>query len=197
MELYVNGGQVDVTLENEKTIGDVLRSFEVTCEQNNAAVIGITVNGEKIDASSFDAESVKPLEKNTKIEFDVVTKEAVSQSFVKLTSLFNELADRMEQVPVELQSGKDKQAHESIRQLADNIETFCHTAALASLFPETYTAVVIDGKPFSKFFEEFSPILNDFEQALKSNDTVTVGDLSEYEICPRLRSIAKALEGFK
>ena len=44
------------------------------------------------------------------------------------------------------------------------------------------------------FFKEFSPILEDFEQALKSNDTVTVGDLSEYEICPRLLDISKSLE---
>ena len=35
---------------------------------------------------------------------------------------------------------------------------------------------------------------NDFEDALQNNDTVMLGDLSEYEICPRLKEISKALQ---
>ena len=34
----------------------------------------------------------------------------------------------------------------------------------------------------------------DFEDALQNNDTVMLGDLSEYEICPRLKEISKALQ---
>jgi len=46
MDLFVNGAKIDVTLEDEKTIGDVLRSFEATCEENDAAVIGIRADGQ-------------------------------------------------------------------------------------------------------------------------------------------------------
>ena len=35
MDFYVNGDKIDVQLEDEKTVGDVLKSFEITCEQNN------------------------------------------------------------------------------------------------------------------------------------------------------------------
>ena len=45
MDLFVNGAKIDVTLEGERTIGDVLRSFEATCEENDAAVIGIYIDG--------------------------------------------------------------------------------------------------------------------------------------------------------
>ena len=48
IEFYINGQQVDVQIEDEQTIGDVLKSFESTCEENNAAVIGITVDGKQI-----------------------------------------------------------------------------------------------------------------------------------------------------
>ena len=44
IQFYINGQSVDVQLEDEQTIGDVLKSFEKTCEENNAAVIGITVD---------------------------------------------------------------------------------------------------------------------------------------------------------
>lgn len=196
MDLFINGSKTDVTLEDEKTVGDVLRSFEATCEENDAAVIGIAVDGKKITAETFDACTQKPLQPSTKFEFEVVTKQAVSDSFKKLSSLFISLADRMEQVPVDLQCGKGKEASSAITQLADDIDLFCHTAALSSLFPDTYKAILIGGKPFSDFFAEFTPVLSQFESALQSNDTVSVGDLAEYEICPRLKAVAEALEVF-
>lgn len=193
MEFYVNDEKIDVTLENEQTIGDVLKSFETTCEQNNATVIGIDINGEKVTADSFDSISLKKLDDNMKFEFSMITKKAVFESFKKLSILFYELAKKMEQIPVDLQTGKDKQANISIKNLADSIEEFCHVAALASLFQE-YSNIKINGEPFNKFFNDLSPILADFEQALKNNDTISVGDLAEYEICPRLKDIAKTLE---
>jgi|WetSurMetagenome_2_1015567.scaffolds.fasta_scaffold95009_2 hypothetical protein len=195
MNFFVNGQEVDVTIEDEKTIGDILRSFELTCEKNDAAVIGITVDDKKITAETFDTVELYPLKKDSTFSFDVITKQAVSDSFHKLSTIFTELAVRMEQIPVNLQSGKDKEVRTAIATLADNIEDFCHTAMLSSLFPDTFKTILINGKQFSEFFSDFSPILLDFEDALKSNDTVQIGDLSEYEICPRLRAIADSIRG--
>ena len=96
IEFFINGQQVDVQLEDEQSIGDVLKSFEKTCEENEAAVIGITVNGKQITAELFDEESAKPLEKNTKFEFSIVTKNDIKASFAKLSELFAELASQME-----------------------------------------------------------------------------------------------------
>ncbi|MCK9169350.1 MAG: hypothetical protein M0P01_02940 [Treponema sp.] len=196
MDLFINGTKTDITLENEKTIGDVLRSFELTCEQNDAAVIGIKVDDKKVDADSFDSYINKTLTEKTKFEFDVITKQVVRETFKKLSEIFNTLSVRMEQVPADIQSGNGKSACKSITQLADNIDLFCHTAALSSLFPETYKSILIDNKPFTDFFAGFTPVLSQLENALKANDTVLVGDLSEYEICPRLKAVSKALEVF-
>lgn len=194
MEFYVNNEKIDATLEDEKTVGDVLKSFEITCEQNEAAVIGIIIDGQNITADIFDEFSKKDLAGINKFEFSVVTKQNVKDSMKKLSELFKSLSEQMEQVPVDLQSGKSAKAHEAIKSLADSIDSFCHIAALASLFQE-YTKIQIDSKPFHEFFAEFSPVLSDFEQAMKLNDTVSVGDIAEYEICPRLNAIAETLEG--
>ena len=193
ISFYINGEPVEVQLEGEETIGDVLKSFEITCEQNAAAVIGITVNGKTITAETFDEEASKKLDKDTKFEFSVVTKDSIKQSFVELAKLFEQLSQKMEEVPVALQGGKNKEVSESIKNVADSIDNFCHIAALASLFPQDFGSVKIDGKQFADFFQDFSPILSDFEQALGNNDTVLIGDLSEYEICPRLKAISQAL----
>ena len=194
VEIYINGQKIDAQLEDEKTIGEVLNSFEKTCEENAAAVIGITVNGKQITAEIFDEEAAKPLSKDTKFEFSVVTKDSIKEAFENLAVLFDELSKKMEQVPVELQSGKNKEASKSIQKLADSIDQFCHIAALASLFPDSFNITKPNGMDFKAFFDDFSPILKDFEGALESNDTVLIGDLSEYEICPRLMEISKALK---
>jgi hypothetical protein len=194
ISFYINGDKVEVQLENEKTVGDVLHSFELTCEENNAAVIGITVDGKAITAESFDEESQKELGKDTKFEFSVVTIQSIKDAFAQLSILFDSLSERMEGVPLDLQAGKNNDVSQSIKELADSIDQFCHVAALASLFPQTFKNTTIDNMNFKDFFSDFSPILLDFEQALQNNDTVLIGDLSEYEICPRLRSISEALK---
>jgi len=194
IEFYINGQQVEVQIEDEQTIGDVLKSFEATCEENKAAVIGINVDSKQITAESFDQEAAKPLGKDTKFEFSVVTENDIKASFAKLSELFNELSTQMEGVPLALQSGKNLEVSESIKKLADSIDQFCHIATLASLFPETFTNTSMKGMNFKEFFADFSPILKDFEDALQNNDTVMLGDLSEYEICPRLKEISNALK---
>lgn len=194
VDFYINGQKIDVKIEDEKTVGDVLQSFEKTCEENEAAVIGIKVDDKQITAEIFDDISKNSLEENTKFEFTIVTKNDIKSSFEKLSELFNELALQMEKVPVDLQNGKNLDVSNSIKQLADNIEQFCHVATLASLFPETFKNTKIEGTDFKDFFVEFSSILKDFENALQSNDSVMIGDLSEYEICPRLQAISKTLK---
>lgn len=194
VEVYINGNKIDAQLESEQTIGDVLRSFELTCEQNDAAVIGIVVDDKVISADEFDEAAKKPLEENTKFDFSVVTKQAVKESLEDLSKCFQELSVKMENVPMDFQNGKVQNVTSSIKELADNIDNLSHVAALASLFPDSFKATTIDGQNFNDFFQEFSPILLDYEQALQANDTVLIGDLSEYEICPRLRSISEALK---
>lgn len=193
ISFFINGDPVEVQLENEKTVGDVLTSFELTCEQNKAAVIGITVNDEYISAETFDEIALKPLDGEMKFEFTVVTSDSIKQSFNMLSQLFIELSEQMENIPVVLQSGKNKEASESIKKVADSIDQFCHIATLATLFPEDFKDTTINNMNFNDFFADFSPILLDFEQALQNNDTVLIGDLSEYEICPRLKAISEAL----
>ena len=194
MEFYINGEKIDVTLENENTIGDVLQSFAKTCDENKAAVIGIQVNGTKITADLFDGEAEKPLEKDTKFEFDVVTEDSIKESFGALAGFFDTLSEEVADVPNKFINGKISEANEAIKKLADSIDQFCHIAALASLFPETFTNTKIADKTFNDFFADFSPILSDFEAALQNEDNVLVGDLCEYEICPRLKDISNSLK---
>ena len=67
IDFYINGDKVDVQLENEQTVGDILNSFEQTCEENAAAVIGIIINDKQITADIFDEEAKKDIKEVSKI----------------------------------------------------------------------------------------------------------------------------------
>ena len=194
MELFVNGQKLDIQLENEKTVGDVLKSFEEECSKTNAATVTVNINGKNISAQEFDEACKEELTENTKIELGVVSEAAIKEAFLQQKNEAARLAEELCSISVKFQSGKDKEANSIIASLADLIDNVCHTASLSALFPEAFSKISIEGKNFSDFFADFSPILKDFEQAIESKDTVMTGDLAEYEISPRLISLSKALE---
>ena len=193
MEFYVNSQKLDVTIQDEKTVGDVLRSFEVSCEQNKLATIGITVDGKNIGAEEFDSAIQMPLKDDTKIEVSVISESAVSASFEQSSKEMADLIELLKNIPVEMQSGKDIKAKQTIIKLSDVMNAFCSTVTWSSLFPEKFGSIMVDGKNLSDFLSEFSPILKDFSEALENSDSVLLGDLSEYEICPRLEVLSKAI----
>lgn len=194
MTLKVNGKQVDITLENEKTVGEVLKAFESEASKNEATTVSIVLNGKPIAAKEFDEAIKAPISDDTVLELTVVSKIDIEDSFKISCKEFSSLSKELLDIPVMLQSGKDKDANLIITKLASEIDRFCHAATLSALFPKYYGKLLINGKEIGTFFSEFAPILSDFEKALETKDTVTVGDLAEYEISPRLKNISAAIK---
>ncbi|MBQ6029055.1 MAG: hypothetical protein IJL24_05955 [Treponema sp.] len=194
MEIYLNEQKLDITLEDEKTVGDVLRSFEQTASQNKCATVGIKIDGKQIDAQDFDKAAGQPIESAKRIDLTVVSEDAVADAFKNASADIKDTVELLTQIPAQLQSGGDSKARASIARLADVVDNFCHIIALSTLFPERFAAIKIDGKNLSAFFEDFMPVFNDLNGALSSGDTVTLGDLAEYEISPRLTALADAVK---
>ena len=66
----------------------------------------------------------------------------------------------------------------------------CTPSLKASDIPKLFQILPMD---YKQYLDAQSLDIADFEDALQNNDTVLVGDLSEYEICPRLQAMSKAL----
>ena len=194
MKLIVNGNDIDITLENERTVGEVLKAFEEEAAKNEATTVSISIDGKNISAQEFDEAIMQPLKEDTLIELSVVSKADIRAAFSASKEKFAELSESLKNVSVLLQSGKDGEANATIAVLAGEIDRLCHTATLGALFPEEFQKLLVNGMDVGSFFEEFAPVLKDFEDALSAKDTVTIGDLAEYEISPRLRNIADAIE---
>ena len=83
MEFYLNGERLDITLEGEKTVGEVLRSFEKTAQENNCATIAIKIDGKKIEAEDFDKTAAQELRDDTRIVLTAVSQASVPQAVKK------------------------------------------------------------------------------------------------------------------
>ncbi|MBR5097061.1 MAG: hypothetical protein IK094_08165, partial [Treponema sp.] len=119
MELYLNDQKLDITLEDEKTVGDVLRSFEQTASQNKCATIGIKVDGKEIKAEDFDKAADMPIDSAKRIDLAVVSEDAVADAFKNASANIKDTVELLTQIPAQLQHGGDSKAKASIARLAD------------------------------------------------------------------------------
>ena len=194
MELFVNGQKIDFSLEGETTVGDVLRSFEERAAANEATTTGIAINGQKIAAEEIEQYFDKSLEEVMRLELQAVSKGAIWETLLASAKVFRELSLSLEDVPAALQSGRDREAGETIAKLADEIGDFCRAVEMSSLFPEVHSSLTSGEDAVSGILEEFPRIFGELEQSLKDKDTVASGDICEYEVAPRLKMIAQAVE---
>ena len=107
---------------------------------------------------------------------------------VRMThKLLGEIMQRMENLPLDLQTGKDRQAMETLQLF---------TVIMGKLFRllPMLSFLEIKTDSFKSLLEEIGSILRELLSAYESQDTVLVGDLAEYEIVPRLGSLQEALE---
>jgi hypothetical protein len=107
------------------------------------------------------------------------------------------IAKRLEELPLDMQTGKDQKAAETIQLFSGISEKLFRILFIfkSEGFPsETFT---IDGLPSKTFLEEFNSTLKELSSAYENHDTVLVGDIAEYELAPRLLKLFSAMKGIR
>jgi len=96
------------------------------------------------------------------------------------------VARRMEEFPLDMQTGKDKRAAETVQlfsQIGEKLFRVFFIYTSEGLSMETF---LIGDLPARVFIEEFNAALRELSLAYESRDTVLAGDIAEYELAPRL-----------
>lgn len=196
MEVYINNQKIDIKLENEKTVGEVLTALQIEAEKNSATITKISVDDKIISANEFDQEAKKELNENTKISVQMISTFDIDDSLKNVSELLFKSGKNLVEIPVLLQTNKNKDADLFIKNFADCFDSFCQIVSFTALFPEKYSKFLIGENNINEFFKDFSPIVNELYKAYESKDFVTVGDLCEYEISPRLLQISNSVKEF-
>ena len=108
----------------------------------------------------------------------------------------SEIIRRMEEIPLDVQTGKDGKAAETIQffsRIGEKLFRLLKTLKHRGFLFESFS---IDGVPAKGFINDFSAALRELSAAYGNQDTVLVGDLAEYELAPRLLKLFSALKDF-
>jgi len=111
-------------------------------------------------------------------------------------TLVKNIAGRMEELPLDIQTGKDQRAVETIQLFSRTGEKLFRIFFIFESEGLSLDTFLIDGLPARAFMEEFTAALTEISAAYENRDTVLVGDLSEYELAPRLLKFFFALKNF-
>ncbi|MDR1177589.1 MAG: hypothetical protein LBK64_02040 [Spirochaetaceae bacterium] len=269
MKLTINGGAADITLENEKTVGELLAALEKFLEGSGYIMSGISVDGVPSDAGGLESVFAKSLDAVNSVNvitssFHALLVEALdlsidtlrqyqeagpedrravrdlwlSQSaasflenrahdlYAVIQSCFEgqgpspldcaaflaehreelsdprsalagmasgveETAKRLEDLPLDLQTGKDSRARETIRLFSILSEKLLRIISYMADGNEKTVA----GMPVKAFLADFSTAVQELSAAYGNRDAVLAGDLAEYELAPRFRSLYSAFSG--
>jgi hypothetical protein len=276
MEISINGKTADITLESEKTLGEVLIGIHQWIEGSGLFLSGLEVDGKiygnlsmdkAFDFSLDDIEAVDIktsswaelmlealvglkhnltnyekqgpaerqeyclsldtdpsaifLKKNALELFNLIQPtlegsfsgaslmalinerireiENPREEITASKAFINEIAQRLEDLPLDIQTGKDLRAAETITLFSTLAEKIYR---LIFLFRHFRTGIderevsTVDGSGVIRvkdYIEEFNTALKELISAYENKDTVLVGDLAEYELSPRLLCLCSIL----
>jgi hypothetical protein len=271
MEITIDGKPADIILENEKTIGDILREIGDWLSGSQYSLSGLSINGETIDAASINGAFDRPLDSietldirttslpllmvealmdirrditaygNASFEdqkrlqqewekspaasflaaqapdmFDCINRSFRGEGLgiPPLISLVDErlrelqdprlelggmdvlietTAKRLEDLPLDIQTGKDARAAETVQLFSTIAEKLFRLFSLLKLEGIITDSLVVGTMPFNAFIGDFSAALKELLAAYEVKDAVLVGDLAEYELAPRLRTFYSAI----
>jgi hypothetical protein len=112
--------------------------------------------------------------------------------FIHIETLACGVSERLEELPVYIQTGKDERAAETVTLFSSVTEKLFR---LFFIFQSRGKFIdVVDSVPIYNFLEEFGATVKEFLAAYSNKDAVLVGDLAEYELAPRLRAFYAALK---
>ena len=111
----------------------------------------------------------------------------------KTGPLVNEICAHLEELSLDIQTGKDARASETIRTFSGITEKVFRLFNLLRIEGFPVGEITVENVSITAYIAEFSTALRELLAAYEQHDTVLVGDLAEYEMAPRLRNLHAAV----
>ncbi|MDR2486211.1 MAG: hypothetical protein LBD55_12580 [Treponema sp.] len=271
MDISINGKPADITLESEKTVGDLLSGIEEWLRGSENRISGLRVDGQTISALALSEVFTQDLENIKSIDITVSTwqdialealfniqedmkvyengsfdeqkhigtgweasvtarflSEQIPDIFVlvqktffgeglapgdmgrliderirelidppaelrNISALVSEIAARLEDLPLDMQTGKDGRVAETVQLFSHITDKLFRLVRFLKLQGCAFDSISVDALPLDSFMDGFCAVLKELLDAYEAQDAVLVGDLAEYELSPRLLKLYSAL----
>ena len=193
MDILINGNKIDYTIEKEKNLGEILGAIESACEESGMTITGIRVDGSTFDADTLDSLFAREPSGISTIELDTINSKDIIGMLRDFGNRMSGFVPQLKEIPVQLQTGKDMTVLETIHRFSLDLQGLYQVLPLIPLAGLPCESSGVDGIPFGEYPSELAPVLSELIKALEIKDTVLAGDLSEYELAPRIERLGMAL----
>jgi len=112
----------------------------------------------------------------------------------KSTASMELITRRLEELPLDMQTGKDQRAAETIQLFSGMAEKLFRIFLIHKTEGLSLEDFKIDGLSVKVFMDEFGSTLKELFSAYGNRDTVLVGDIAEYELAPRFMKLFSAMK---
>jgi hypothetical protein len=109
-------------------------------------------------------------------------------------SLVSAIAGRLEDLPLDIQTGKDGRAAETMQLFSRTAEKLFRLLFILKSSGLSMDTLIVDNRNVKEFMTDFNSALKELNAAYENRDAVLVGDLAEYELAPRLIKFFTALK---
>ena len=188
MVIKINGEELSYTLENEKTLGEVLGSIEAACCREHETIVQIKVDGKELTSHELDRLFTQPVDTDIIIELSTFSGAEIRNYMQRLTQELLKYADDFEQIPVAMQTGKDAQVLNVLGTFSEKLNEL-YRALLLSDVTELPIDIQIEGKSVHEYQKEITTLLRDIVSSIEEKDIIQVGDLAEYELAPLVKTL--------
>jgi hypothetical protein len=113
------------------------------------------------------------------------------EEFTNIKTLIQETCARLVDLPLDIQTGKDSRAAQTIQLfsgITEKIIRLYHQLEIQGYITKS------EDNPVKVLISDFNTSVRELLTAYESNDSVLIGDLSEYEMAPRLQELYNAIE---
>ena len=265
MEIKINGQAADITIDNEKTVGEIIAGLDEFLANCGHRLSGLAIDSQAIDISLMEEAFLREINNIKKIDLythslaelfalslldlldDIeeyetlnledknkfyeswkeracakfaaeqmpdlfslyvsafcdgsielrvlysITEERLrevkepEQELANIKSPIEEICARLVDLPLDIQTGKDRRAAETIQIFTGITEKIFRI--LRQLDTQGFTQNIKEEETVVKLLGDFNLAVRELLQAYEKQDTVLVGDLAEYEIAPRLEEL--------
>lgn len=193
MDIFINDKNIEFQIENEKSVGEILGAIEFECEKAKMTITKICIDGTNIPAENLDHYFAASPNDIQKIELSTISGYDILNQLRILGSRFTSFVPLLQEIAVQLQTGKDMHVMETINSFSLDLQNLYQLLPLLSLTELSTEKVMIDNSHITAYPSELAPVLTELLEALQRKDTVLVGDLSEYELAPRIEKLGAVL----
>ena len=188
MVIKINGEELSYTLENEKTLGEVLGSIEEACCREHETIVQVAVDGKELTSHELDLLFKQPVNTDITVELSTFSGAEIRNYMKSLTQELSDYAKDFEQIPVDMQTGKDVQALKLLGVFSEKLNEL-YRALLLSDVTELPIDIQIEGKSVHEYQKEITALLRDIVSSIEEKDIIQVGDLAEYELAPLVKTL--------